>query len=49
MSGPVALLPIAGMSEVREGDELGSMIADAADLADIGLLHFGHAEVKAIR
>ncbi len=34
MSGPVALLPIAGMSEVREGDELGSMIADAADLAD---------------
>ncbi len=31
---PVAVLPVAGLPEVRAGDELGAMIAAAAELAD---------------
>ena len=38
MSGPLSIIPVTGIGEIRPGDDLAAIIAEAADLADCGLL-----------
>ena len=30
----ISILPVAGLPEIREGDDVGALIADAAELED---------------
>ena len=38
MSGPLSIIPVTGIGEIGPGDDLAAIIAEAADLADGGLL-----------